>query len=989
MASLFISYSRKDIEFAHKLTEAFKGQDLDFWIDWEGIPPTVDWWNEIQKGIEEADIFLFLISPDSAKSRICRQEIEHAAKNGKRLIPVVVCDISADESPAELRTLNWIFLRDPDEFHSGFSKLITAIKTDYEWVQSHRQLLVKALEWERSNHENSFLLRGKELQDAESQLVTNSSKEPHPTELQREYVLKSRQASDRQRRTTTSIAVAGVVTLAILAVFGFLQARLATSNAAEAQAASTLAISNANTAQAASTLAIAQQATALASVKEIQNQLQIINSGNLASQSVAVRNRDASLSLLLSVEAFNMRDTDQTRSILMDNVYTKPQLSPYQILNDGYGYNSIALSPDGKLLASGDEVGNITLWNMETGQPEGQPLNDGREGYISSLAFSSNGKTLAAVYNKVFENSLVLWDVETGMSMDVPLTILPYHAAFSPNGKILAAGGSDGLILWDVEAGKPAEKQLDDSTFYVGDFAFSPDGKTLAMPAPHDNSIIVWNTETGQQITQLTSPYNAQIITFSPDGKILAADDDYTVLWDTKTWQMIGQPLAHGSIGYSLYNIAFSPDSRILATPDGDGGVLLRDVKTGQTIVQPLLHRYNDIFPSMTGITFSPDGKKLFTSGLDGYGIALWDVSRLNVIPVQPIIQQIYGPGERSVWDIALSPDGKILVMNSVDDKLEGNITMWDTETAQSIGEPLNGLAGSTLAFSPNGKILATGEENGILLSSVETRQPFGHLPDAYGNFTFSPDGKILVVGGPGGVFLWDMETRHLIGQLKTGDLNLYSDIVFSADGKTLIASDLYGSLALWDLATHQSLTQKVNQNTGDWISGTALSPDGQTVAWINDSSHDATILLCDVKTGQCLGQPLNGNSGSVKSIKFSPDRKTLVSGYEDGTIILWGVETGLRIGQPLASPAGNVTKIAFSSDGKILATLGTKDFNVDVITLWDMDPESWMEKACQLAGKNLSQTEWAQYFPGEEYRKTCEQWPLELGVSATPTATP
>ena len=106
MPGLFISYSRIDIESARRLTEAFKGQDLDFWIDWAGIPPTVDWWKEIEKGIEEADIFLFLLSPDSVKSKVCGKEIEHAVKNGKRLIPLVVRDIKADESPSELRPLN-------------------------------------------------------------------------------------------------------------------------------------------------------------------------------------------------------------------------------------------------------------------------------------------------------------------------------------------------------------------------------------------------------------------------------------------------------------------------------------------------------------------------------------------------------------------------------------------------------------------------------------------------------------------------------------------------------------------------------------------------------------------------------------------------------------------------------------------------------------------------------------------------------------------
>src|SRR5215208_6753850 len=144
MASLFISYSRKDIEAARKLTEAFKGQGLDFWIDWEGIPPTVDWWKEIEKGIEEADIFLFLISPDSARSKVCKQEIEHAVKNGKRLIPVVVRDVRADETPEELRRLNWIFLKEEDDFQTAFGTLIAAIRSDYEWVQTHRRLQVKA-----------------------------------------------------------------------------------------------------------------------------------------------------------------------------------------------------------------------------------------------------------------------------------------------------------------------------------------------------------------------------------------------------------------------------------------------------------------------------------------------------------------------------------------------------------------------------------------------------------------------------------------------------------------------------------------------------------------------------------------------------------------------------------------------------------------------------------------------------------------------------
>src|SRR6187431_2930276 len=116
MAKVFVSYSRKDITFAKQLTAELQKSEMDFWIDWEGIPPTVDWWREIEKGIEEADVFIFLISPDSAKSKICGKEIDTAVKNAKRIIPLVTRDIKGDEAPQQLSHLNWIFFRESDDF---------------------------------------------------------------------------------------------------------------------------------------------------------------------------------------------------------------------------------------------------------------------------------------------------------------------------------------------------------------------------------------------------------------------------------------------------------------------------------------------------------------------------------------------------------------------------------------------------------------------------------------------------------------------------------------------------------------------------------------------------------------------------------------------------------------------------------------------------------------------------------------------------------
>jgi len=207
MTQLFISYSRKDKDFARKLVARFLEQQVDVWIDWEDIPPSRDWWKEIERGIEEADVFIFLVSPDSINSKVCGEEIVHAVRNGKRLIPVVVRNVSPIDTPSEISKLNWIFFQEPDVFDESFQKLDIAIHTDFEWVQAHREIQVKALKWERRNFENSFLLRGKELADVEKQFKIKVGVDPLATDLQRQYVYRSRQILDRQRRLLISVFI--------------------------------------------------------------------------------------------------------------------------------------------------------------------------------------------------------------------------------------------------------------------------------------------------------------------------------------------------------------------------------------------------------------------------------------------------------------------------------------------------------------------------------------------------------------------------------------------------------------------------------------------------------------------------------------------------------------------------------------------------------------------------------------------------------------
>jgi len=219
VARVFVSYSRKNIDFAKRLIGRLQEREMDFWVDWEGIPPTVDWMKEIEKGIEEADTFLVIVSNEWIASNVCKEELEIAVRNGKRLIPVVPFDIVWDDVPSALAHLNFIFFTQSFDFDQQLQKLFTALATDYDWLKTHRRLQVKALEWERGNKEDGFLLRGSDLTEAEQQISINATKNPNPTDLQREYVLKSRQATDKQRRITT-----GSLVFIILVMVGIIAA---------------------------------------------------------------------------------------------------------------------------------------------------------------------------------------------------------------------------------------------------------------------------------------------------------------------------------------------------------------------------------------------------------------------------------------------------------------------------------------------------------------------------------------------------------------------------------------------------------------------------------------------------------------------------------------------------------------------------------------------------------------------------------------------
>src|SRR5262249_4457803 len=174
--------------------------------------------------------------PDSIASEVCAREIEHAAANNKRLVPIVHREVAAERVPKSLGELNWIFFRESDDFEKATDTLISALDTDLDWVHSHARLLTRAIEWDTNGNSNSFVLRGEDLRSAERWLAeAGAQKERQPTSLQTEYIIASRKAAARRQRFTLGAVSLGFVVAIALAIVAWEKRTEAVRNADEAK----------------------------------------------------------------------------------------------------------------------------------------------------------------------------------------------------------------------------------------------------------------------------------------------------------------------------------------------------------------------------------------------------------------------------------------------------------------------------------------------------------------------------------------------------------------------------------------------------------------------------------------------------------------------------------------------------------------------------------------------------------------------------------
>jgi WD40 repeat protein len=391
-------------------------------------------------------------------------------------------------------------------------------------------------------------------------------------------------------------------------------------------------------------------------------------------------------------------------------------------------------------------------------------------------------------------------------------TTRAYSVAFSLDGKILASASWDGTIkLWDTKSWREL-RTLAGHGWGVYNAVFSPDGKQLAS-ASRDGTVKIWNVATGANTRTLVADTLAvKHVAWSPDGRLLASsgNDSVIKLWDAASGQEL-RVLKHawreGRAGLVSY-VLFSPDGKTLAARNWDGTVSIFEVSTGHE--SHTLALVNE-FGGISSLAFSHDGR-LVAAADEGTKVKFWDIGSGQLVrtlvspPVTGITIQIVS--------LAFSLDGRLLASGEVriDDahrEYYGVVKLWDLESGRVEHEAVAHLMDpDSVAFSPDGKLLASGGADGGVklwdpaLKEVKTLSVSPLAARGLSAYSFdTPNPELMLPQTPVGLRMLEW-----LGAFNSGNVYLMNGYAQSRFAKTALALKSADDRAIEDFKLYQEL---------------------------------------------------------------------------------------------------------------------------------------------------------------------------------------
>ena len=697
---------------------------------------------------------------------------------------------------------------------------------------------------------------------------------------------------------------------------------------------------------------------------------------------------DISLSLLLAAAGARLDDSPETRVNLLAALAKQPYLVRSAAPEGNY-LESLSVSRDGRWIASSDDQNRMHLYDAATGRlldsfDAGRPPEDEQAWLLG--AFSPDSSKLAVILTSVMSTEPVrLLDPNTMQpttKLDFPggKPVWGVDVQFSADGRYLAATMHTAPIeeesetagyalVWDLRSPSSPPERVRTGVLFQ-QMAPSPDGRTLYTNAP----LTAYDMAKGQRIWRRDEVVAWGSLDVNGQGTLLTLPAGWrptesdALLVRASTGATVHTLRGHRK---NVLDIRFSPDGSLVGSTSQDGELIVWDTATGRP-----LERWDTSDP--WGVGFSPDNDLVYGGGGADSMLRTWDRSMEDTY-----LQQTTQVDDAQVFAHAdISPNGRQVAYRWLDNKDTGWVRFADTLTGEATSAtplPVNEGPFPPGTWHPQGGRYAamcrecTGSGIVTMLDSA-TGQPLWDeqdLVDGGGgiwSLAYVDEGRDLLVGGSDGrTFVVDAETLRPRGE----PFDVPADFMTAiGDGGTAMVYEHSGdgnSTHWWvlDVGDGEVLSE------GDLdmhASASVASPDGGTVAVAGDTGQIVTV---DVLTGDEQRRS-TGIGAEVLWLGYSDDGDLLVSGAGDGGVSLWNATTLDLLGtvypphrgKPVPAGAqfiGDTHDVAIASyDGRIYR--------------WDTDLDRALDFACQMAGRDLSEQEWAEFLPSQPYQSVCPQ---------------